>query len=66
MKSAITNSTQTVKSARVFPRFNVVKILSHLVTDSSTTRESSNRATLFNLASHRCAGFVSMNDKKKR
>lgn len=66
MKSTLANSTQTVKPTRAFPRFNVIKILSYLLTDSSTRHEPPARASLFNLASHRCAGFVSTSGKKRR
>lgn len=66
MKSTFVKSSNVVRSTKAFPRFGIAKAFTQFFTGLKTRLETPDRASLFNLASHRCAGFVNMHDKKRK
>jgi hypothetical protein len=66
MKSMFVKSSHVVKSTEAFPRFGITKTLAQLFASSKRRFETPTRALLFDLASHRCAGFININNKKRR
>jgi hypothetical protein len=66
MKSTFVKSSNVVKPIKAFPRFYIAKVFARGLTYQKTKLEPSDRASLFNLASHRCAGFTNVNDKKRK